>query len=175
MALTEKLTAVADAIRGKTGRSEALTLEQMATEIAGMETGGSRFDILHTVEITEPVQVVQFDWNSAWNEYVHFYVVPDNLVMSTTEWLCFRIWNGDNQVNGNQYIGTNGSFGANVFTREVHTSQVCVFHNGYAYTFGLNSRFLKLGSVNHFKSISFSPYYGQNTMNSGKIHIYGGK
>ena len=40
MALTEKLTAVADAIRGKTGKSETLTLEQMATEITGIETGG---------------------------------------------------------------------------------------------------------------------------------------
>ena len=40
MALTEKLTAVADAIRGKTGKTEEMTLDQMATEIAGIETGG---------------------------------------------------------------------------------------------------------------------------------------
>lgn len=33
MALTNKLTAIADAIRAKTGKSGALTLEQMATEI----------------------------------------------------------------------------------------------------------------------------------------------
>lgn len=45
MALTEKLTAVADAIRGKTGRSEALTLEQMATEIAAIETGGGGYTV----------------------------------------------------------------------------------------------------------------------------------
>lgn len=43
MALTEKLTAVADAIRGKTGKSETLTLDQMATEIAGIEVGGGGF------------------------------------------------------------------------------------------------------------------------------------
>ena len=40
MALTDKLTAIADAIRGKTGGTEALTLDQMPTEIAGIETGG---------------------------------------------------------------------------------------------------------------------------------------
>lgn len=40
MALTDKLTAIADAIRGKTGGTDALTLDQMATEIAGIETGG---------------------------------------------------------------------------------------------------------------------------------------
>ena len=40
MALTEKLTAVADAIRSKTGKTDTLTLDRMATEIAGIETGG---------------------------------------------------------------------------------------------------------------------------------------
>ena len=38
--LVTKLTAIADAIRGKTGKSEGLTLDQMATEIAGITGGG---------------------------------------------------------------------------------------------------------------------------------------
>ena len=37
MALTDKLTAIADAIRGRTGKSDGLTLEQMAAEIAGIQ------------------------------------------------------------------------------------------------------------------------------------------
>lgn len=40
MALTEKLTAIAVAIREKTGTEDKLTLDQMATAIAGIETGG---------------------------------------------------------------------------------------------------------------------------------------
>jgi hypothetical protein len=40
MALTDKLTAIADAIRGKTGKTDGLTLDQMAAEIAGIEAGG---------------------------------------------------------------------------------------------------------------------------------------
>lgn len=40
MALTDKLTAIADAIRGKTGGTGLLTLDQMATEISGIEAGG---------------------------------------------------------------------------------------------------------------------------------------
>ena len=40
MALIDKLTAIADAIRGKTGKTGALTLDQMAAEIAGIQTGG---------------------------------------------------------------------------------------------------------------------------------------
>lgn len=40
MALIEKLSAIADAIRGKTAKTEPLTLDQMAVEIAGIEIGG---------------------------------------------------------------------------------------------------------------------------------------
>ena len=40
MSVNEKMTAIADAIRGKTGKTDSLTLDQMATEIAGIETGG---------------------------------------------------------------------------------------------------------------------------------------
>ena len=40
MALTEKLTAIADAIRAKTGNSGSLTLDQMPGEIAGIQAGG---------------------------------------------------------------------------------------------------------------------------------------
>ena len=40
MALIEKLTNIADAIRGKTGKADKLTLEGMAAAIAGIETGG---------------------------------------------------------------------------------------------------------------------------------------
>lgn len=40
MSVNSKMTAIADAIRGKTGKTDSLTLDQMATEIAGIETGG---------------------------------------------------------------------------------------------------------------------------------------
>lgn len=40
MALIDKLKSVADAIRGKTGKTEKMTLDQMATEIAGIQSGG---------------------------------------------------------------------------------------------------------------------------------------
>jgi hypothetical protein len=40
MALTDKLSAIADAIRGKTGGTEELTLDQVVDAIAGIESGG---------------------------------------------------------------------------------------------------------------------------------------
>ena len=45
MALIEKLTAIADAIRSKTGGTGELTLEQMATEIEGISTGGGAVSV----------------------------------------------------------------------------------------------------------------------------------
>ena len=38
MAITDKLAAVADAIRGKTGKAELMTLDQMPGEIEGIQT-----------------------------------------------------------------------------------------------------------------------------------------
>jgi hypothetical protein len=40
MALIDKLTAIADAIRGKTGKTDEMTLDQMVTEIASISGGG---------------------------------------------------------------------------------------------------------------------------------------
>jgi hypothetical protein len=40
MALTDKLTAIADAIRDKTGKTDGLTLDAMPAEIEGIESGG---------------------------------------------------------------------------------------------------------------------------------------
>lgn len=39
MALTDKLTAIADAVRAKTGGTELLTLDEMAVEISGISGG----------------------------------------------------------------------------------------------------------------------------------------
>lgn len=56
MALTDKLTAVADAIRGKTGGTEGLTLDQMAMEIEGISGGGGEnAKLIAHLELTEDV------------------------------------------------------------------------------------------------------------------------
>ena len=46
--INEKMTAIANAIRSKTGKEDKLTLEQMATEIEGIQTGGESCD--HAME-----------------------------------------------------------------------------------------------------------------------------
>jgi hypothetical protein len=56
MALTDKLSAIGDAIRAKTGKSEKLTLDQMPTEIASIEGGGGTTPanpIIEPLSVTE--------------------------------------------------------------------------------------------------------------------------
>ena len=58
MALTEKLTAIGDAIRSKTGGSDLLTLDEMPQEIQSIQTGGGTSeewdDIVLTDESNKP-------------------------------------------------------------------------------------------------------------------------
>lgn len=59
MALTDKLTAIADAIRGKTGGTEELTLDRMAVEIAGISGGGSGgsldWEFINSITLSEEI------------------------------------------------------------------------------------------------------------------------
>ena len=53
MALTDKLTAIADAIRSKTGGTEPMTLDEMVTAIANITTGSVPSDTITLEDGTE--------------------------------------------------------------------------------------------------------------------------
>lgn len=56
MALTDKLNAIGNAIRAKTGKTAKLTLDEMPSEIASIETGGSTTPsspIIESLSVTE--------------------------------------------------------------------------------------------------------------------------
>ena len=53
MALIDKLTAIADAIRSKTGSTETMTLDEMVTAIANITTGGVPSDTITLSDGTE--------------------------------------------------------------------------------------------------------------------------
>lgn len=64
MALTSKLTAIADAIRAKTGETGKMTLEQMPAKIGGISGGGVGFDtsqITATISLFEGSEAVSID------------------------------------------------------------------------------------------------------------------
>lgn len=86
MALTDKLTAVADAIRGKTGKAEPLTLDQMPGEIAGIAAGGASgiymakitpAEYLGALTITHNLGTTDILYVAAWAETLGEFI-PEN-------------------------------------------------------------------------------------------------
>lgn len=72
MALTDKLTAIADAIRGKTGKADALTLEQMVTEIAGIEVGGGSGGAVVKGEFMVVEDITYYNLDTGMENFGHF-------------------------------------------------------------------------------------------------------
>ena len=65
MALIDKLTAIADAIREKTGKTEGLTLDQMPTEIEGIQSGGGGETMRNMIsEVLSLVPVFDDTWTT---------------------------------------------------------------------------------------------------------------
>ena len=79
MALIDKLTAIADAIRGKTGGTALLTLDDMAAAIAGIPSGGGGSG----VTITEYVVTENADRSLWLNEQGIKLVKGVNLLISS--------------------------------------------------------------------------------------------
>ena len=71
MALTEKLAAIGNAIRAKTGRTEKLTLDQMPNEIASITTGGG------PIVLTGNCNYVFH--GSFWNNYINSETTTRNI------------------------------------------------------------------------------------------------
>lgn len=75
MGLIEKLTAVADAIRSKTGSTDEMTLDQMAAAISGIETGGGS-SAFHSGSFT-PAENVLTATVDVGNSFDRFLLVPN--------------------------------------------------------------------------------------------------
>ena len=73
MALTDKLSAIGNAIRAKTGKTDKLTLDEMPTEIESIETGGGEgiTEILVT-----GICMYRFAYNG-WNDFIDKCVTED--------------------------------------------------------------------------------------------------
>lgn len=73
MALTDKLTAIADAIRSKGSTTDMLTLDGMIEAINAIETGGGATDV------TDSIVSVAFSAINAYNVCMGFYgIIPED-------------------------------------------------------------------------------------------------
>jgi len=108
MALTDKLTAIADAIRAKGGTSELLTLEGMVDAINSISAGGggggpfTNATTLGVYEATEDVSAIQIDWLTEWDEY-DLVIFKPSITFSANDWLYINT----NAVDKRQYFSNN--------------------------------------------------------------------
>lgn len=73
MALTDKLTAIANAIRSKTGTSEGLTLDGMATAINGIQTGGGNELLVKVLNCTGDIDLSDITELTSLRQYMFYY------------------------------------------------------------------------------------------------------
>lgn len=114
MALTDKLTAIADAVRAKTGGAERLTLDEIAAAIRGISGGGGPFTNATTLgvyEATEDVSAVQIDWLTEWDKY-DLVIFKPSITFSANDWL---------------YINTNAVTKAQYFSKNTYANEKQTF------------------------------------------------
>lgn len=105
MALTDKLMAIADAVRAKTGGTALLTLDEIVSAIGGISGGGGPFTNATTLgvyEATEDVSAIQIDWLTEWDEY-DLVIFKPSITFSANDWLYINT----NAVTKRQYFSKN--------------------------------------------------------------------
>ena len=114
MALTDKLTAIADAVRAKTGGTALLTLDDIVSAISGISGGGGSFTNATTLgvyEATEDVSAIQIDWLAEWDEY-DLVIFKPSITFSANDWL---------------YIDTNAVTKAQYFSKNTYANEKQTF------------------------------------------------
>lgn len=81
MAFTDKLTAIADAIRAKGGTTDLLTLDGMVEAVNAIEIGGP-------TDVTDSVVSVAFSTTNAFDARMGFYgIIPEDAKIATFHFL----------------------------------------------------------------------------------------
>lgn len=127
MALTDKLTAIADAIRSKTGKTDALTLDAMPGEIEGIQTGGGSSDFGENTVVPNPLNMFYAleKGTGVTGEFTLASLLPN------TETLIFDT--GLSEIKGIIYIDADFAYGQTTYTGgQVGTSGIMLRENGVA-------------------------------------------
>lgn len=126
MALIDKLTAIADAIRGKTGKTEEMTLDQMPLEIASIVSGGGSGGDSH---------------NNPWVSYETAEIeIGENTVTNFAEVLeFFKVASGFDVVDGFVILNNPTTHNQPVFSMDRQRSIGSGHSTGYRYRNGVIS------------------------------------
>lgn len=160
------LVNVADAIREKTGKTDEMTIEQMAVEITGIGGGsGGGATLLYRAEVTEPVSLITVDVPDEWKRFSAWIICPKELKFSTKEWLYIKT----DFLNASNYLGF--SSGAEIFYEK--DSKIVIFFTEDKAIFRAAPGTQYESNIASLKQIQFYPYYSTSTMLSGAVEIHG--
>lgn len=123
MALTNKLSAIANAIRAKTGKTDSLTLDQMPTEIAAIETGGGVAEpVIEPLAITENGTYTAPDGVDGYSPVTVNVPIPDGYIVPS----------GTKEIteNGTHDVTEYASVNVNVPDREIILQDKTITENG---------------------------------------------
>ena len=179
MALTDKLSAIANAIRAKTGKTNTPTLDQMPTEIAGIQTGitpsgsltiteNGTFDVTNYASVLANIQGLNarvYNVTLDSDQTGITYLVKDDWILSIRE--------NSNAFVMMRYLGTSAS------TAAVHmsfTANFVIYYSGStAYkSMVLRSTTSSITLYSEARNLSTEAYNGSlNIAASGQLYCYG--
>lgn len=174
------LTAIANAIRAKSGGSSPLEVpDGFVSEVQAIPSGGSKtLTKLTDLTISGPVSTISITATDAMNSCDRLFVNFDAVTLSAQDWL-YPYINGVSGTQGSSYMGYlpdkksvyNDLFDLLKFVSETIDGKTT--SNGYQYAPAgvvLNPTFRSESSLT---SVDFRTYTGGVTFNSGTIEIWG--
>ena len=110
MALIDKLTAIADAIRSKTGSTEAMTLDGMAEAVAAIEAGGGDnvFADFPVATLTVDASSLPVTLSVTNNEESNIVISECSDLFNTAHTKSFVVCNNTNVCGLGEYSSKNG-------------------------------------------------------------------
>lgn len=170
MALTNKLSAIGNAIRSKTGGTELLTLDQMPEAITSI--GNKTLTKLGEYSIEEPVQVFNITLTEEMKKSDCIIVKIISLTTSADDWIYPRL----NNSTFNAYTPKKSSFSGCISYGWVPTINdnkllVRIFDNVDGSTF-FSSNFSQY-KVSSITSVGFNTYTTSISLTSGTFEIWG--
>ena len=171
MALTEKLAAIGNAIRAKTGRTEKLTLDQMPNEIASIVTGDGTLLPEDVLNITGSCDYKFY--GSSWNWFINQY---KDLITTTDITLADHMFYNSTLTSipftiDLEKANVNYMFSGSKLNRSPKLTGTIAAIAGYMF---YNCNYLKL--LDESSTISFTSAYGSSNnygFNCGFKNCYG--
>lgn len=170
MALTNKLSAIGDAIRDKTGKTAKMTLDEMPAEIAAIEGGGDvpavneKWELVNTFAGNGETTILSItkdsegnDFSDTWKKMLIKVIQPDSGIGIQLD-----LWDGTGEVNSS-YTFKAGDTSAKLAIFELEQTSYglwrlrCYPSISYSSNLGLAVKVANVSATNRFPEVATSP------------------